>query len=99
MAHSRRARHVSGKRVGTLRFGRPTHLSSSISEVYVMELESCGVLDTPLSRSTTISVERRSYPPNPVSLRIRHYNTASTAFAISAVPLRPPNSIGLIPSA
>jgi hypothetical protein len=27
------------------------------------------------------------------------YNAASTAFAISAVPLLPPNSIGLIPSA
>jgi hypothetical protein len=27
------------------------------------------------------------------------YNASNTAFAISAVPLRPPNSIGLIPSA
>jgi hypothetical protein len=27
------------------------------------------------------------------------YNAASTAFAISAVPLLPPNSIGLMPSA
>jgi hypothetical protein len=27
------------------------------------------------------------------------YNAAITAFAISAVPLLPPNSIGLIPSA
>jgi hypothetical protein len=29
----------------------------------------------------------------------RDYNTASTAFAMSAVPLLPPNSIGLMPSA
>jgi hypothetical protein len=27
------------------------------------------------------------------------YNAANTAFAISAVPLLPPNSIGLMPSA
>jgi hypothetical protein len=27
------------------------------------------------------------------------YNASSTAFAISAVPLPPPNSIGLMPSA
>jgi hypothetical protein len=29
----------------------------------------------------------------------RNYSTANTAFAMSAVPLRPPNSIGLIPPA
>jgi hypothetical protein len=58
------------------------------------------------SRATTGCAE--ATPPHPSFLRRGSltpfapnvaYSAASTAFAISAVPLLPPNSIGLIPSA
>jgi hypothetical protein len=76
-----------------------------------MDPRSHGVLDTPLEpviglaeaetrwRSMTVLIRAtvRSYCPK---CRTAHtYSAASTAFAISAVPLRPPNSIGLMPSA
>jgi hypothetical protein len=97
------------------------------SEASVMKPKSCGVLDTPLSRSMTIFARERC----DAQFRLRHsgarasanpesrdsgfdashrpgmtasdisspYNASSTALAISAVPLLPPNSIGLMPSA
>ena len=63
------------------------------------------------SRATTVVRRRRplthlflylsrdSFASFPREFTYSPYNAAITAFAISAVPLLPPNSIGLIPSA
>jgi hypothetical protein len=65
-----------------------------------MESKGRGVLDTPLSQGYD-----GSHPGHDVRLIIASstpsltYSAANTALAISAVPLRPPNSIGLMPSA
>jgi hypothetical protein len=59
----------------------------------MIEPKSCGVLDTPLSRGMHLT------HAGAISGRAFAYSAANTAFAISAVPLWPPNSIGLMPSA
>jgi hypothetical protein len=73
-----------------------------------MESKCRGVLDTPLEpviglaegetrwRGMTISYGAGA---NALFAPRLAYSASNTALAISAVPLRPPNSIGLMPSA
>jgi hypothetical protein len=59
----------------------------------MIEPKSCGVLDT------RFRGVRHFTHAGAISGQTFPYSAASTAFAISAVPLLPPNSIGLMPSA
>ena len=50
-------------------------------------------------KAATCIPDERKHLQGPMMLLRSIYSAASTAFAISAVPLLPPNSIGLMPSA
>jgi hypothetical protein len=73
-----------------------------------MESKSRGVLNTPLEPVIGLAEGETRWRGMTVSFGASHhcqfgadlsYNASSTALAISAVPLLPPNSIGLMPSA
>jgi hypothetical protein len=65
------------------------------STVYVPYQNSCSICRASRERASPQSRDRDAKQR---SIRLA-YNASSTAFATSAVPLRPPNSIGLMPLA